>query len=72
MKGEIMARKKETFGGILKKLRLEEADIGLRAFADLIDMKPSNLSNIEWDRILPPPGRKALDCICVALGFPRE
>lgn len=58
-----------TFGQMLKKLRLEEANIGLRAFADLINMKPSNLSNIERDRVPPPANRKAIDCICDALGL---
>ena len=60
---------KQTFGGLLKKLRLEEANIGLRAFADLIDMKPSNLSNVERGRIPPPANRKAIDSICDALGL---
>lgn len=59
----------ETFGRLLKKIRLEEAEIGLRAFADLIDMKPSNLSNIERDRIPPPAGREAIENICNALGL---
>ena len=63
---------KGTFGGMLKKLRLEEANIGLRAFADLIDMKPSNLSNIERGRIPPPASRKAIDGIGDALGLPKE
>lgn len=62
-------KRKETFGGLLKKLRLEEANIGLRAFADLIDMKPSNLSNVERGRIPPPANRKAIDSICDALGL---
>jgi transcriptional regulator with XRE-family HTH domain len=60
---------KQTFGGLLKKIRVEEAGIGLRAFADLINMKPSNLSNIERGRIPPPAGRKAIDAICDALGI---
>ena len=59
----------KTFGGMLKKLRLEEAGIGLRAFADLINMKPSNLSNIERDRIPPPASRIAIVRICDALGM---
>jgi len=62
----------KTFGELLKKLRVTEARMGLRAFADLIDMKPSNLSNIERDRIPPPAGRKRIDGICDALGLPRE
>ena len=63
------AKNKNTFGSLLKKLRIEEADIGLRAFADLIDMKPSNLSNLERDRIPPPASRKAIDRICNTLGL---
>lgn len=61
---------KKTFGEVLKKLRVEQAGIGLRTFADLINMKPSNLSNIERNRIAPPANRKAIDIICDALGLP--
>jgi transcriptional regulator with XRE-family HTH domain len=61
---------KLTFGALLKKLRVEEADIGLRAFADLINMKPSNLSNMERDRIPPPANRETIDRIGDALGLP--
>jgi transcriptional regulator with XRE-family HTH domain len=63
---------KQTFGGLLKRLRVEEADIGLRAFADLIDMKPSNLSNIERNRIPPPANRLAIARICDALGLAKN
>lgn len=59
----------KTFGGLLKQLRLEDANIGLRAFANLIDMKPSNLSNLERDRIAPPANRQTIDNICDALGL---
>lgn len=62
----------ETFGRMLKRLRLEETCIGLRAFADLINMKPSNLSNIERGRIPPPASRPAISRICDALGLPSE
>src|SRR4030042_270417 len=65
-------KKKKTFGGMLKKLRIEEARIGLRAFSDLINMKPSNLSNIERDRISPPASRKTISQNCDALGLPIE
>lgn len=58
-----------SFGQLLKKLRVEHADIGLRAFADLVEMKPSNLSNIERDRIPPPANKKAIERICRALGL---
>lgn len=58
-----------TFGGLMKKLRVEEAEIGLRAFADLIDMRPSNLSNMERDRIPPPAKRETIERICDTLGL---
>ena len=67
-----MRGERETFGGLLKKIRVEEADIGLRAFADLIDMKPSNLSNVERDRIPPPANRKTIVRICDALGLAKN
>lgn len=57
-----------SFGEYLKKLRLE-ARIGLREFAGLIDMKPSNLSNIERGKVAPPAGKKTLDVICDTLGL---
>ena len=63
---------KRTFGEFLKKLRVEEAEIGLRAFADLINMKPSNLSNMERGRAAPPANRKTIDQICDTIGLPSE
>ena len=57
-----------TFGRELKRLRLE-AKIGLRKFATLIEMAPSNLSNIERGKIAPPASRSKIDLICNALGL---
>jgi transcriptional regulator with XRE-family HTH domain len=65
-------RKTETFGEMVKRLRIEEACIGLRAFADLVNMRPSNLSNMERGRIAPPADKKKLDLICDALGLPSQ
>lgn len=62
----------QSFGGLLKEIRVKEADIGLRTFANLIDMKPSNLSNIERDRIPPPANRQAIVRICDALGLAKN
>ena len=65
----MLSKSKTTFGQMLKKLRLDEAGIGLRAFAAMIEMQPSNLSNIERDRVPPPASRQAVDRICDALGL---
>lgn len=62
----------QTFGRLLKEIRVKEADIGLRMFANLIDMKPSNLSNVERDRIRPPANRQAIVRICDALGLAKN
>ena len=67
-----MRKERKTFGGMLKKLRLEEANIGLRTFASMINMKPSNLSNIERNKIAPPANRKTIDLICDTLGLSKD
>lgn len=59
------------FGGRLKMLRLE-ARIGLREFARLINMKPSNFSNIERGKVPPPAGKEILDAICDTLGLEKD
>ncbi len=61
--------KTETFGSLLKKLRIEEAKKGLRAFAELIDWQPSNLSNVERSRAAPPADPRKINVICDALGL---
>ena len=58
----------ETFGNFLKKCRLR-AGYGLRSFALMIDMKPSNLSNIEHGRLNPPQDPEALTQITETLGL---
>ena len=61
----------KTFGKLLKRIRIEDAKIGLREFASLINMKPSNLSNIERGRIPPPASKDAIDLMCDSLGLPK-
>lgn len=46
----------ETFGSFLKKKRLD-MNLGLREFAKLIGMQPSNYCNVEAGS-LPPPQEK--------------
>ena len=59
---------KDNFGSYLRKWRLK-SKLGLREFAKIIDMKPSNLCNIEYERIKSPADLKKLKIMCEALGF---
>lgn len=61
--------KRETFGEYLRACRLK-AGYGLRVFAEAIEMRPSNLSNVEHGRIPPPQDLGTLTQIADALGFP--
>ena len=65
-------RTHRTFGELLKKIRLEEAKVGLRAFAELIDWQPSNLSNLERGRTKPPADPDKIREICDALGLSED
>ena len=56
--------RKETFSAFLKRKRLEKK-LGLREFARIIDMQPSNYCAVESGS-LPPPSDK-LDAIVSAL-----
>ena len=61
-----MTRASETFGQYLKKLRLA-AGYGLRRFAALIEMKASNLCDIEHNRRAMP--NEYLEPVAEALGL---
>jgi transcriptional regulator with XRE-family HTH domain len=56
------------FGPLLRDLRLN-ANIGLRRFAELVGIKPSNLSDIENGRRYPPADPDKLREIAEALGL---
>jgi transcriptional regulator with XRE-family HTH domain len=58
----------DDFGPYLRDLRLK-ANIGLRRFAELVAIKPSNLSNIENGRRHPPADPDKLHEIAQALGL---
>ena len=63
-----MKRASETFGQYLKKLRLA-AGYGLRRFAALIEIKASNLCDIEHNRRAMPS--EYLEPVAEALGLAR-
>lgn len=63
---------KKSFGQLLKKIRIEKANIGLRRFAELVELQPSNLSNMERGKIPPPANSKTIKCICDTLGLSKS
>lgn len=66
-----MAATKETFGGYVRRLRLE-AGYGLRRFATQAGFQPSNLSNIERGKLPPPKDPERLEQLADALGLAEE
>lgn len=59
------------FGAYLREKRLDRK-IGLRKFASLIGMKPSNLCSIEYGRINPPSDINILTTIANTLDFDKH
>jgi transcriptional regulator with XRE-family HTH domain len=64
-----MSGTNENFGKYLKKLRLK-AGFGLRRFANLIEMKASNLCDIEHNRRSMP--KEYLEPVAEALGLAKN
>ena len=61
-----MSDKNESFGSYLKKLRLKSG-FGLRRFANLIEMKASNLCDIEHNRRSMP--KEYMEPVADSLGL---
>jgi transcriptional regulator with XRE-family HTH domain len=60
--------KSMSFGEYLREHRLK-CGVGLRAFAEAIEMQPSNLSNIEHRRIAPPQDVAVIGRMAEMLGM---
>jgi transcriptional regulator with XRE-family HTH domain len=58
------------FGGLLKGFRLR-AGFGLRKFAAMMEMKPSNLCDLEYGRRHPPEDQEKLIDLAETLGLVR-
>jgi len=54
-----------SFGETLKKIR-EEAQVGLRELARLVDKSPGYLSDVEKDKV-PPPSMELIVAMAAAL-----
>jgi transcriptional regulator with XRE-family HTH domain len=59
------------FGKYLRELRLN-AGFGLRAFAETVGLKPSNLSRIETGRMAPPTSGERIAEIAQSLGLEED
>jgi len=57
-----------TFGQFLRQLRLA-AGFGLRAFAEAVGMKPSNLCRLETGRLAPPQDPERIGKMAEVLGL---
>ena len=57
------------FGELLRMIRVDEAKIGLRKFANLINFQSSNFSDIERGIKPPPANKPQIDLICDTLGL---
>ena len=60
-----------SFGKYVRRLRLEKG-FGLRAFAEAVGMKPSNLCRLETGRLAPPTSAERIQQIASALGLESE
>jgi transcriptional regulator with XRE-family HTH domain len=58
----------QAFGKLLRRFRLR-AGIGLRRFAEMIEVEPSNLSALEHGRRSPPAEPERLRAIADAVGL---
>lgn len=62
---------KQTFGSLIKGLRLEKTDYSLRRLAAMLGISPAYLSRLESDRD-PPPSEGIIVKLAAALGADKD
>lgn len=62
-----MSRNQKTFGQILREKRIAKG-YSLRKFAELVDVSPTYLSQVEQDKVVTPPTVERLNRMAEVLG----
>lgn len=66
-----MSREQKSFGQILREKRIAKG-YSLRKFADLVDLSPTYLSQVEQDKVESPPTVERLNRMADVLGENRD
>ncbi len=66
-----MSRNQKTFGQILREKRVGKG-YSLRKFAELVDVSPTYLSQVEQDKVESPPTVERLNRMADVLGENRD
>jgi len=64
-------KSKQTFGSLIKELRLNNTEYSLRKLAEIVEISPPYLSRLEADRD-PPPSEDVVIRLAGALGTEKD